>query len=216
MARPYLNRLSRLHSDASGIALVEFAYSLPLMVGLMLGGVELSHYVTTKMRVSQLALHVADHSARIGSGTLLSSKRISETQINDVLTGAGLQARELDLYTNGRVVMSSIELDTANSTNNNKKYKVAWQRCRGSATYQPQYAQAGQANRPGFGPNSTIKAPMDDGATIFVEIYYEYQPIIWSVFNDKTFVEIAAMPVRDRRDLSQIYNIEGASVSTCA
>ena len=211
--RPII-KFRQLPSNSSGVAIIEFAYSLPLLVGLMVGGVELSNYVTTKMRVSQLALLVADQGARIGSGTLLSSKTISETQINDVLTGAGLQASRLNLYSHGRVIVSSIQKDSVNSTPGNNKYHVFWQRCRGVATYAPLYASAGENNQVGFGPNDNIKAPMDDGATIFVEIHYRYQPLIWNRFSNKTFVEVAAMPVRDRRDLSQVLNTEAAS--SCA
>ena len=41
----------------------------------------------------------------MGTGSQLSAKQISETDINDLFTGAQLQSGELDLQTNGRVIL---------------------------------------------------------------------------------------------------------------
>jgi hypothetical protein len=47
---------------------------------------------------------------------------------------------------------------------------------------------------------------------MFVEVYYEYQPLVkTSLSPTSNFTEIASMMVRDRRDLSQIYNAESAT-----
>src|SRR3546814_20274648 len=61
------------------------------------------------MRVSQLALRLADDGSRIGTGDLLSTKQITEAQINDLMTGADLQGSALGLFTNGKVVLTSLE-----------------------------------------------------------------------------------------------------------
>ncbi|MGE5722806.1 MAG: TadE/TadG family type IV pilus assembly protein [Sphingomonadales bacterium] len=212
--------LTKLRSDTSALAFVEFALVLPIFVAMMVGGIELSNYVTTKMRVSQLALHGADHIARIGSGSLLAAKQISETQINDVLTGVGLQAGRMNLYTNGRVIISSLEPDP----NHSGKYYIHWQRCQGLKTKTSTYGAAGADNLSGMGPTGAQVTAPANGQTIFVEVYYEYQPII----NSRAFIinssnttltrmdEIAAMPVRDARDTTQIYNTENATVHNCS
>ena len=212
----YRTTLARLRSDTSAVAFLEFALALPVFTALMLGGIEVSDYVTSKMRISQVALHASDHIARIGTGSLLAAKTISESQINDVLTGAGLQAGRLNLYTNGRVIISSLEPDTVNSSSGNKRYKIAWQRCQGLKAHVSSYGNAGATNLVGMGPvGQQVTAP-DDGATIFVEVYYEYQPIINARFSPPVqMTEIAAMPVRDRRDLTQIYNTENVTVHNC-
>ena len=92
--------LRRLRDDRSGLALIEFAYSLPLLTTMTMAGAELTNFTTTKMRVSQLALHVADNAARMGTGDILALKTISETQINDVFAGANLQGGRLNLLQN--------------------------------------------------------------------------------------------------------------------
>ena len=210
-----LRRLRTLIADTSAVAYVEFALTLPVFMSMALGGAEIANFVTTKMRVSQLALHIADHSARIGSGTPLAAKQISELQINDALTGAGVQAGNLGLFSNGRVIISSLE-PVAGFDPDDPLYEIGWQRCRGVKDHESTYGDDGDTDLAGMGPaGRQITAP-EGGATMFVEIYYEYQPLISARLAPETsFVEIGAMPVRDRRDLSQVYNSEGATVADC-
>lgn len=222
--------LSRLRRDERAVAMIEFAYALPVFLAMALGGIEVTNFVTTKMRVSQLALHVADHAARIGTGTLLASKTIDEAQINDLFTGAGLQAGELDIYGKGRVIISSLE--PVASPNATDRYKITWQRCRGSQVHPSSYGVAGQTGMTGMGPagppNRQVKAP-NDGATMFVEVSYRYAPLIAAKFAPVLQItEIASMVVRDRRDLSDdstsgtaathpygVYKVAGVVSSTC-
>src|ERR1044072_9864988 len=83
----------RFRRDTSGVALLEFALTLPVLLLLSLTGAELTNYITTKMRISQISLHLADNAARIGSGSQLALKTISESDINDLFTGANMQSR---------------------------------------------------------------------------------------------------------------------------
>ncbi|PAX08474.1 TadE/TadG family type IV pilus assembly protein [Sphingomonas lenta] len=200
-------------SDARGVAFVEFALSLPLFLVMLMGGAEVAHYMTTRMRVSQLALHVADHAARIGDGDLLAAKLISERQINDLLTGAGLQSAELDIYGRGRVILSSLqEMDAPNPNN---RFEIKWQRCRGSLTHTPEYGEQGATDLTGMGPAGNQVTALPNGATMFVEIRYDYRPLLGSdyiAFGD--FTESAAMAVRNRRNLQQI--AQDAPPSSCS
>lgn len=208
------NRLRALFPDQSAVAMIEFAYSLPVFLLMALTGAELTNYATVKMRISQVALHVADHGARMGSGSLLAAKTISEAQINDVLTGAGLQGGNLGLYPNGRVILTNLE-PVANP-NTTSRYKITWQRCRGSLARPSSYGVTGDTNMTGIGPAGRQVTAADGGATMFVEVRYTYQPILSARLAPSLEIsEIASMMVRDRRDLSRIYNSESAPVSNC-
>lgn len=208
---------SNLRRDVSAVAMLEFAYALPIFLTMGLGGAELANYITTKMRISQVALHLADHAARMGTGSLLAAKSVSETDINDVLIGAGLQAAELNLYGKGRVIISNVE-PVANP-NTTDRYKITWQRCRGSGSYPSnRYAYTGQTNMAGVGPTGRKVESPDGSATLFVEVYYRYQPIVGGSFMPAELIEmseIASMTVRERRDLSQIYRTPGDTQSLC-
>ncbi|OYW22442.1 MAG: hypothetical protein B7Y98_09695 [Sphingomonas sp. 32-62-10] len=208
--------LARLHRDTSGLALLEFAFALPILLLMSLTGAELTNYITTKMRMSQIALHLADNAARIGTGSQLAAKTITEADINDLFTGANLQAGELNLQANGRVIVTSLE-PTA-SPNTAGTYKIGWRRCYGAkTTYARKYPTGtGTTGLTGLGPTGRQVTAPDNGATMFIEVYYEYRPIVrTSLAPDTSMTEIASMIVRDRRDTSQVYAVTGVTASTC-
>jgi Flp pilus assembly protein TadG len=223
--------LRRLKACESGAALVEMAFGLPILLTLTAGGTELARYATVQMRVSQLAIQVADNASRMGTGQPLAAKQITETMINDVLSGAEAQAGELNLMgsqsetVNGvtttaqkaRIIISDLEpIANPNTTN---KFKIVWQRCRGTATsYTPRYGTAGQTNLNGMGPTGRVVTAPDGTALMFVEVHYRYQPLFIGSLGVVNYVDIdsvASMLVRDDRDLTQIYNTEGATVASC-
>jgi Flp pilus assembly protein TadG len=211
--------LARLRPAQGGLAAVEFALTAPVIMAMFLAGAELTNYAITKMRISQIALHVADNASRIGTASLLTSPQISETQINDLLIGANLQAGALSLSTRGRVIVSSLE-PVANP-NTTSKFKIRWQRCYGGKSYTSSYGVQGATNMNNMGPTGqTVTAP-DTGAVMFVEVAYDYRPLISARFIPTTVIkDIAAMTVRDDRDYAGnggvgIYNNEGATASTC-
>jgi Flp pilus assembly protein TadG len=217
--RPLAASLHRLRGDTSGLAAVEFALTSPIILAMFLSGAELTNYAITKLRISQIALHVADNASRIGTNSLLTAPQISETQINDLLIGANLQAGALDLSTRGRVIVSSLE-PVANP-NTTSKFKIRWQRCYGGKTYSSSYGVQGDTNKNNMGPAGQTVTTPDDTAVMFVEVAYDYQPLISSRLVPTTVIkDIAAMTVRDNRDYAGnggtgIYNNESATPSTC-
>ncbi len=211
----------RLAAARDGVIIVEYAFYLPILLLLGLTGAEITNYIITRMRISQIALHLADNAARIGTGTSLQQKTINEVDINDLLTGAGLQAGELDLYNRGRVMVSSVE----NDPNNAGRYRIRWQRCRGSKAYNSPYDNS-TTNLTGVGPAGRQVIAPTDGATMWVEVSYTYKPLVkeaWSPSLD--MVETASMMVRDRRALTPAANVDanqdgilevtGETPSTC-
>jgi Flp pilus assembly protein TadG len=223
LARP----MRRLAADTSGVALIEFAFVLPILVLMSLTGAELTNYITVKMRISQIALSIADNAARMGNGTALAAKTIDESDINDLFAGAQLEAGGLNLQANGRVTLSDLEPTAAGATT----YKIKWQRCFGNKSHASTYGtyNAGSGtNMPGMGPAGRLVTAQPDNATMFVEVYYVYKPLLngsWAPTT--TLMEIASMAVRDRRDLSSdasaanpthpqgIYNKANVTASTC-
>ena len=214
---PLLNRLIRAQS---GLAAVEFALSAPLVLGIFLTGAELTNYAVTKMRLSQIALHIADNASRIGTNSLLTAPQISEAQINDLLIGANMQAGGLQLYERGKVIISSLE-PTANPNTSNT-YHIRWQRCYGLRAGNSSYGSQGDTGLEGMGPvEQRVTAP-DTGAVMFVEVSYTYRPLLSaSLLPSTTMRDSAAMTVRDDRhfegnDGVGIYNGEGVTPSSCS
>jgi hypothetical protein len=210
--------LQRLRDAEDGVAMIEFAYSLVVIVPLFLGGVELTNYAMTRMRVSQLALHVADNASRIGVDSLLAKPRITESQINDLLTGAGMQSGDLDLAANGRVIVSSVE--PMENPNDDGTFMIRWQRCYGAMDWASSYGDGGDEDLDGIGPQQ-VQAP-EGGGVIFVEVAYTYEPLFASrqMIGNNTIRSTAAMVVRDDRDYegnngTGVYNTEGVTAASC-
>jgi hypothetical protein len=206
-------------ADSSALAITEFAFALPILVLLGMGGGELANYITVKMRVSQLALQIADNAARMGEGSASGTETISESDINDVFTGSQLQSGSLNLAANGRVILTDLEVDPSHAG----KFMIKWQRCYGAQVHPSQYGIASGLvgannynNLAGIGPTARQVTTQSGNATMFVEVYYVYRPLFSAKFAPGTmFDEIASMAVRDQRDLTQIYNAENATISSC-
>lgn len=205
----------------SGVAVVEFALCLPFLLAASLGAAELANYTVTKMRVSQLALRLADDGSRIGTGDLLSTKQITEAQLNDLMTGADLQGAKLNLYINGKVILTSLEpVANPNSTN---RFRIRWQRCRGAVAVGSGFGNQGDTNLEGISINGqTLTAP-EGGSVIIAEVIYRYQPLIGSRWIKlSSITETAAMYVRDNREFAGppggvgIYNPENVDPATCS
>ena len=212
-----LARLRELANDRSGLALVEFALALPLLLTLTLTGAELTNYITVRMRVSQLALHLADNAARVGVGGPREAKKVYESDIYDLLDGAEVQAGELDLYKRGRVIVSSLEPMSGHGSNG--KAEIRWQRCMGDKAYDSPYDDKTE-NLDGMGPDGRQAMVEPDGVTMFVEVYYEYKPLVSASLVPKIEVsEIASMMVRERRDTDGpddgLYPVAGVTPATC-
>lgn len=212
-------RLKSLGSDTSGVALLEFAFMLPILLLMSLAGAELTNYIITRMRVSQLALHIADNAARIGSGSQLQAKTINEADIYDLFEGANFQSEELDLKARGRVILTDVEPMEASTT----RYKIGWTRCFGDQrSYVKKYPKPGDATTDltGIGPTGRQAIAPSGGATMFVEVYYKYRPLIETSFSPAPdMIETAAMMVRDRRDLTGgdhgVYPVAGLTPLAC-
>jgi hypothetical protein len=203
--------LSALAGNPSGVAMTEFAMALPVLMTVGLYGTETANFALINMRVSQVAMHLADNGSRIGDTSTLSNRKIYERDIDDLLIGSNIQAgSSINFYEHGRVIISSLEVD---STTGNQY--IHWQRCLGKKVWASNYGKEGDGKGTaivGMGPKGEEVQAMDDGAVIFVEVSYDYQPLISSKFlGAKTITTTSSFTVRDSRDLSQIYQRVPAS-----
>ena len=210
--------LRRLRASRSGVAMTEFALALPLLLGAGLFGAETAWLTLAHMKVSQTALQLADNASRIGDTSNLASRKIYESDIADILFGAGVLAESLDLYPNGRVVVSSMEVfDTdahcdvagtscASATADDGDQFIHWQRCMGARNVPPRYGEQGDIIPDGMGPDGEEVNAAAGLPVIFVEVTYEYQPLFGDMFfGNQIIFETASFVVRDDRDLTQIY-----------
>ena len=203
----YRNTLLRIARDRTAVAMTEFALATPLVLTLGLWGLETANLAITHMRVSQAALHLADNASRIGETSSLTRRKIYEDDINDFFLGSNYQAGEaIDMYEFGRVIISSLQVEEGTDA---QQY-IAWQRCKGRGQFQSDYGVQdtgkGDPSFQGMGPVGEEVFALKGEAVMFVEISYEYQPIVTDAFlTSREIKASAAFTVRADRDLSQIY-----------
>ncbi len=206
-----------LRRETRGLALLEFALCLPFLIIATLWAFEFANYVLVRQQISQLALQVSDNAARIGTLTSVQTQ-IDEKQINDLFTGANLQGGSLDLAHNGRIILTSLEVDDGQP---HGQY-LHWQRCYGALVYPSSYGRQGDgkgnSSVKGMGPSDAKIVAVADAPAMFVEIAYQYQPIISARIAPSALMhEVAAMMVRDNRDTSDpgINSVNGVQPSAC-
>lgn len=188
-----------------GVALVEFAYSLPIMVTLGLGGLELVNYTTAHLRVNQIAISLADNASRAKQEVVGANPRFRELDANESIRAAQLQGGNLDLKANGRVVLSSLEV------NEDGGQWIHWQRCGGDKSYPSRYGTEDEGETgtsfAGMGTGTRLVQAEPRFAIMYAEVFYDYQPIVFrGLIPEQTIYKTAAMYVRDDRDLSGIFN----------
>lgn len=209
--------LHRLRHSRSGVAMVEFALATPFFLTAGLWGVELANYTVVNMQINQIAIHIADNASRIGDTSVLENKKIYESDINDVLLGASLQAGDkMALWDRGRVIISSLEV--LPDSDPEAQY-IHWQRCMGTKDYNSTYGNVDDTFAIGMGPSGQEVFANPGEAVIFVELAYEYEPLVSKHFiTDRTVKAIATFNVRSSRDLEDVFQRNEASpdtVSSC-
>ena len=197
--------LGRLRRETGGVAMTELALAMPFLLVAGMWGTETANLAITHMRLNQLASHIADNASRIGDTSTLSDRKIYEADINDLIYGAGMQSGlEISLYKHGRVIISGLQVDEDTGGQ-----FIKWQRCKGEKNVPSTFGNEGDglgAAIDGMGPDGEeVVAQVGDGV-VFVEITYDYQPLIGLGFGENEQIHtIASFTVRDDRDLSQIY-----------
>ena len=206
--------LARLRHARSGIAMTEFALAAPFMMVLGAYGLETSNLALTHLRMSQISANLADTASRIGESSPTALKKIRESDIVDAFEAVRLQQGNTKLTTKGRIILSSLEQNASGGQ------WIHWQRCLGQKNVASSYGVAGDgATGTGFlGMGATglkITAPANS-AVMFVEIIYDYQPLISNkLLGAKVVKTKAAFLVRDKRDLTEDNNPYGAETMTC-
>ena len=209
-ARP-VSALRELTGSNSGLALTEFAFSLPILLILLLGGLETANFALTHLRVNQIAMTVADNAGRVRTG-------IDESHIYEVFAGADLAGQSIDFATNGRITLSSLQPN--GQTGANAGQMINWQRCHGELDVDPAYGDEGLGREDdvladGMGPegNKIISAP--GTAVMFVEVTYQYTPLFWKSGMDTQIIRYeSAFNVRERTN-QNLSNTQGLVENDC-
>jgi hypothetical protein len=208
--RKLTSLLARLRGDCSGLAMIEFAVSLPVLLSMGLIGLEVAHYGIASLRISQIAMTTADNAAR-------ERDAIDEIDVNELMQGAKLVGASIKFSQNGRIILSSLEQNAGKTGQ-----WIRWQRCAGAknvtSSYGVQDKGKDDATLPAMGPTGNQIAALPGTAVMFVEVVYDYQPIVGNrLLGAQTMSFTSAFNVRQRTDqaIKNAKNLTSAQTSAC-
>jgi len=203
--------LTRLRHDERGVQLVEFAVAIPVLLTLGLGGIEVANYSIASIRCSQIAMTVADNAGRVRSS-------IDEADVNEMMIGAKQIGKGVKFAENGRIILSSLEQNAAK----NGQW-IRWQRCAGKKAVTSSYGVEGAGKTDtsvqSMGPAGNQIAALSGTAVMFVEVVYDYQPIVSNrLLGNRTMRYVSAFNVRQRTDqtLKNGSSLPTAKTSACS
>lgn len=147
-----------LFSNQSGVAAVEFAVALPMVMVLLLGGFEMSRYVIIHQKLEKTSFTIAD--------VVSQSETLTIAQLNQTVIAAREIMKPYDFEGDGRVIISSVSKTGTNAP------VVKWQYAGGgnlSAT-----SQVGIINQVATLPGGLTLNDKDN--VIISEVFYHYEP----------------------------------------
>jgi hypothetical protein len=203
---------SRLRGCESGLAFVEFALSLPVLTTLVLVGLETANLAMAHLRISNIAMLASDNASRVRDS-------IDEGDVIQLLTGAKMTGDSINFRNHGRIILSSIEPNTAGTNGATTGQWIRWQRCDGAkvvtSNYGPQGTGQNNATLQAVGPAGNQISASSGSAIMLVEVVYDYQPLVSStIFGARTIRYESAFNVRQRTNQA-ITNINSVTPKNC-
>ena len=213
--RRAIDRTVPLGRCTSGLALVEFAFSLPVLLALGLLGLETANYAIVNLKISNIAMITADNAARVRDS-------IDEADVIELMTGAKMSGEGIDFAENGRIILSSVEPNTAGPDDESTGQWIRWQRCDGRknvvSSYGPQGTGEDDDDLQYVGDADNPISAADGTAVMVVEVVYDYQPVIPNSFLEGRQIRyVSAFNVRQRvnQALNNAGNLSNAQRRTC-
>jgi Flp pilus assembly protein TadG len=168
----------RWRTDRKGIAAVEFAFIVPIMMVMFIGAVELSQAITVDRRVTQVASSVADLVAR-------KETSIANSEIKDILRIGGFIMTPYD-----QAPLQVVVRNVSSSSKDATTTKQSWQCTFSGAGVNPEPTCACM--------NDTYSLPVGlvttNDSVVVAEVIYTYTPILFDYFLKQGFPNGAGGP----------------------
>lgn len=207
-----VDTIRRISTCSSGVAAVEMAFTFPVLLLMIFGGLEIAQMAMTHMRLSQIAITVADNAGRVRTG-------IDESNIYEVFSGGNLIGKSLSFEENGRIVLSSLEPN--GKPDSREGQTINWQRCFGSLDVSSKYGVQGDGANDnslsdGLGKEGNKIQSADGSAVMFVEVTYRYTPLVSGLpgWGPQLIRYESAFNVRERTN-QDITNVQNLPVKHC-
>lgn len=216
MLSALLRHLRRLARDTRGLALIEFAYSLPVFFGFGLVGLEFTNVVLARQKTERIAATLAD---------LVASNQVppNERQIGDMFAAVPEIARPFAFGAEGNIVITAV-VGIDDPAEDGVRNKIAWQRCLRSGSHQSRLGQqwAG-SNDIVDGPSITLPDGLELGQNqmvIVTEAFFPYRTLIAQSLvaailpQDNIFTETSVFRTRGQA-IMNVTPVHGVAMHAC-
>lgn len=156
------NLLRTLSSDRRGGLIAEFAAAMPVLVLLLLGGVEVSRFALLNQKMDRLATAMGDLVAQ--------AETLTVVELDQLFLAAGHVAAPFDVQMNGNIIITSASIPAGQPAGS--PAIINWQRKSGALVTSSEIgAVSSSATLPGglAAPNQTV---------ITAEVFYDFTPLL--------------------------------------
>ena len=147
----------RLMRSRKGIVSVEFAIAMPVLLGLLLSGLELTRYVFLHQKLERVSTSIADLVAR--------EEIITESKIDDLFEITEQLMAPFDSSLNVQVIVTSINRPDDDPAT------ISWQRNWGTSLHSSQFGAEGDAAT--IPPVFEVRSGEN---VITAEVFHEFEP----------------------------------------
>lgn len=211
-----IRQLRILARDVRAIAMVEFAYTMPLFIGFGLVGLEFTNVVLAHQKTERIAATLAD---------LVAANQVppNERQIGDMFEAVPEIARPFGFGEDGNVVITAV-IGLEDPSEGGVRNKVAWQRCLRSGSHQS------RVGRQWSGSNDILDGPsvnlpggleLDQSQMVIVaEVFFPYRPVMGEALVDgilpdnNTFTEVSTFRTRGQA-IMNVTPVSGVAQHSC-
>ena len=166
--------LSGFKSSQDGVAYLEFAICLPVLIIMLMGAIEMTRFIIITQKVEKTAFTLSD--------IISQGKTISTSDLDKMMYAASQVMLPYTMAGDGRVVVSSVKQDNSVNSLPTIQWQYVSQGANGSWAGQTSQLGAGGTNAT---PGSTVILPgnltlNDQDNVVVTEVFYNYQPLIAS------------------------------------
>ena len=155
--------ITRFIRENRGLAAVEFALSLPILLALLMGGYEYARYLLIHVKMENIAFTISD--------IMTQQTAVTNGQLNQYMVAAS-QIMEPYSFDDGygAVFISSVNKEVGNTQ------EVSWQyNYRTDVVGHERTSAVGSENAAATLPNALLLH--DDETVLVTEVFYDFQPV---------------------------------------
>jgi hypothetical protein len=216
MLSALIQQLRALARDVRGMALVEFAYTLPLFIGFGLVGLEFTNVVLAHQKTERIAATLAD---------LVAANQVppNERQIGDMFEAVPEIARPFGFGAEGNVVITAV-IGLEDASEGGLRNKVAWQRCLRRGSHKSRIGRQWNGSIDIIdGPSVNLPgglALQQNQMVIVAEVFFPYRPVMGAALvegilpDNNTFTEVSTFRTRGQA-IMNVTPVSGVAQHSC-